>query len=57
MNNIFIVLFKIGLALLIAGKLTQVTYHYAIRMAREQQSGLISLGQLSRELERSDRHR
>jgi hypothetical protein len=52
-SNFFIILFKIGFGLLLAGKLTQVTFNYAVAMAHEQESGLISLGRLSRNLEES----
>ncbi len=51
MNGFIVVLFKIGVCLLIAGKLAQVTLSYAVKMAKEEQSGLIKLGQLSRALE------
>ena len=44
-------LFRIGMALLITGSLGRVTYSYALKMAHEEQYGLISLGKLSRSLE------
>jgi hypothetical protein len=49
-TNLIAGLLKVGIALLIMGKLGQVTYNHAIKMAHEQESGLISLGQLSRQL-------
>ncbi len=51
-SNLFVVIFKIGIGLLLAGKLAQVTFNYAVAVAHEEQSGLISLGRLSRELNR-----
>lgn len=41
---------RVALVLLIAGKLGRVTYDYAVKMAHEQQLGLISLTKLSKEL-------
>jgi hypothetical protein len=49
-NNFILTTFKIGIGLLLAGKLAQVTFNYAVAMAHEQQSGLVSLGHLSRQL-------
>ena len=43
-------LVKVGMVLLIVGKLGYVTFDYAVKAAHEQQFGLISLGKLSREL-------
>jgi hypothetical protein len=56
-SNFFVIIFKIGLGLLLTGKLAQVTFNYAVSVALEEQSGLISLGKLSREIERPYRHR
>jgi len=50
-TNFIAHLIKVGIVLLIVGKLGQVTYDYAVKMAHEQQFGLISLGKLSRVLE------
>jgi hypothetical protein len=50
LSNFFVIILKLGIGLLLAGKLAQVTFNYAISMALEQQSGLISLGRLSRSL-------
>ncbi len=50
-TNLIAHLVKVGIVLLIVGKLGQVTYDYAVKTAHEQQFGLISLGRLSRELE------
>ena len=51
-NNLIVVFFKIGLGLLLVGKLSQVTFNYALSVAHEENSGLISLGQLSQNLEK-----
>ena len=50
-TNFIAHLIKVGMVLLIVGKLGQVTFDYAVKTAHEQQFGLISLGKLSRELE------
>ena len=50
-SQFVVALFKVGMVLLITGKLAQVTFSYAVKMAHEQQHGLLSLGKLSRELE------
>ncbi len=47
LNQWFLVLVKIGLMLLIADKLGEVTYRYAVKAAYEQQFGLINLSRLS----------
>jgi hypothetical protein len=41
-GNFFIVLFKVGVSLLVAGKLAEVTFDYAVRMARVSRFSFIS---------------
>jgi hypothetical protein len=50
-TSLILRLFKVGILLLITGCLGKVTYSYAVKMAHEEQFGLIKLGKFSRSLE------